>query len=132
MRLHQPALITLAALFVVTACSDRAADRQRAEEAVARGEAPAAAASEPAPDAAVSACTPRRTVEHRRRPLHGHPRGLCRHRPAAGSRAPAASPTASPAGECTGFGGMRWNGSQCAGLLRTDINNIGLKRSIRP
>ena len=130
MRLHQPALITLAALFVVTAWSDRAADRQRAEEAVARGEAPAAAASEPAPDAAVSACARlggqwNTGADHCTVTL-----GAC-----AGTGAGSwvegtgcVTDGIASEGECTGFGGMRWNGSQCvlAYLDRTDINNIGL------
>ncbi len=120
-------LVSLAFLAGLAACSDRAADRQREEAAIARGEAPAANA--PA-DAAVAACAR----------LGGTWNGAAEH--CAVTAAVCAGTGAGnwiegigcvPDGiaseaDCTGFNGMRWNGSQCvlAFLDRTDINNSGL------
>lgn len=127
MRLR--AVGVFAALLLVAACSDRAADKQREEEAIARGEAPAASATGNV-DTALKSCAQ----------LGGEWQagaGQCTLTAALCANSGAGSwhegvgcvaTNITQESDCTGFGGMQWNGSQCvlAFLDRNDFNNIGL------
>ncbi|HNR91426.1 MAG TPA: hypothetical protein PKO41_03270 [Dokdonella sp.] len=120
-----------AVLGSLAACSDRAAEKPRADEAIARSEPTSAPAEAAAPaDPSAGHCA---QVGGNWNEASGQCQvnaAMCASTGAGTWSEGVGCVTAGIASEadCVGFGGMRWDGSQCvlAFLDRNDLKNIGL------